>query len=118
MTAERNFYIRQGDTFTHTIILWEGVSEVDGSKIALDLSGYTIASQIREAGEDFFSDSGALLAEFDHSVEGNVITTVLSSAQTALIPPGKHWYDVQIDDGQEVLTCLHGVVAVVPAVAV
>lgn len=118
MTAERNFYIRQGDTFTHTVILWDGIDEQTGEKIPLDLTGYTVESQIREAGEDLLSDAGPLLANFEYSLEGNVITTTLSSEQTADIPPGKHWYDVQLDDGQLIFTCLHGIVSVVPAVAV
>lgn len=120
MAAERNFYIRQGDTFTHTLIVWDGVDPVTQEKIPLDLEGLgaVVTSEIREAGETPLSDSGELLATFDAAspVENTVVLS-LDSETSATIPPGKHWYDVQVVTSSK-QTFLSGTVIVLPAVAV
>lgn len=120
MAAERNFYIRQGDTFTHTLVVWNGVDPVTNQKIPLDLEslGAQVSSEIRRAGETPLSDSGDLLATFTvQNPVGNSVVLKLDSEESAGIPPGKHWYDIQvITDKTE--TYLSGIVIVLPAVAV
>jgi hypothetical protein len=124
MAAERNIFIRQGNTFTHAIILWDGV--VDGVKTPADLSGYTFASEIREAGETPFSNSGSLFynenetlsSTFESVIDGNQVIFTLSSERAEIIPPGRHWYDIQqIDDQDRQTTLLSGTVVVLPEIA-
>ena len=116
MTAKRNFYIRQGDTFTHTIIVWNGTDE-SGERVPVDLTDADIYSDIKAAGETPLSEPGSLLASFEASASGNVITLLLDSDTSAAIVPGKHWYDVEVilDKNK---TYLNGTVIVLPAVAV
>lgn len=116
MAAERNFYIRQGDTFTHTIVVWNGVDE-NGDKIPLDLTDAGVFSDIRVAGESPLSEPGAVLGSFIGSASGNIITLILSSTESATIPPGKHWYDIEVITNIR-KTYLSGTVIVIPAVAV
>jgi hypothetical protein len=70
----------------------------DGSGNAVDLSGDTVAAQVR-------TSAGALLATFTPSVAGNVVTLVLDHTATALLPPGALW-DCQRSDGSGLIQTL------------
>lgn len=125
MAAERNIYVRQGDTFTHSLILWDGYDE-SGNKIPLDLDGFSFQSQIREAGEDGrFSDAGEMFAneeetifsEFETEILDNIVTCTLSSERSEIVPPGRHWYDIQAETPGGIVTYLYGTIIFLPRIA-
>jgi hypothetical protein len=119
MAAERNIYVRQGNTFTHSVVLWDGYDDL-GNKVPMELSEYTFASDIREAGEDGpLSEPGEeILASFSYSVDENIVTLTLSSEDSEEVPPGKHWYDIQSKNGDGIITTLlSGTIIFLPRVA-
>jgi hypothetical protein len=118
MAAERNIYVRQGDTFTHALILWDGY-DAGGSKIPADIDGYSFHSDIRRSGETHLSPAGdEVLASFSASVDANIVTLVLSSSDSNGVPPGRHWYDVEaISPEGKVFTYISGEIIFLPRVA-
>lgn len=119
MIATRDIYIRQGNTFTHKLVITNGTS-------AVDLSRSTFNSEIRTSGETSLSSTGDLFQNangtvfsvFDASVAGNVVTFTLPSNRSDIISPGKHKYDMQqIRPDGTVETLLSGEVVVMPKVS-
>jgi len=123
MAGVRNIHIRQGDTFTHFVDINFSLG------IPESIEDYEFESQVREAGYDPLSptSSGPPLAVFNISspeVSGNraKVACVLSHEQTSDIPPGKHWYDIQMleKDGEvegRLVTLLYGTIVVIPEIS-
>lgn len=119
LTANRNIAIRQGDTFTHSVVMnyLEGVPE--------DIGDYTFDSQVRESGRESLSPtpSGDPLASFSVSsaqVSGGKVTVVctLSHEASSSIPPGRHSYDLQQTSAAgKVTTLIYGSIIVVPEIS-
>ena len=119
MTANRNIIIRQGDTFTHSVVM----NSIEG--IPEDIADYVFESLVREAGYEELepTPSGAPLASFtvaEPTVSGNAVSVVCTLDYEASedIPPGKHWYDFQqTDDTGKIKTLLYGSIIVVPQIS-
>ena len=87
MATVANLYIDQG-SFYRTFIT---VSNTDGS--VLDLTGYTVASQMRKSYQT--SSSYNFTASISNPTQGRV-RIELSSEQSRVIPAGKYLYDLEI----------------------
>ena len=75
----------QGDTFIEPITLEDGEGD------ALDLTGYQFASQLRRT-----ADNG-LVADFNITVDGSIVTRTLSATVTATFD-GEYVHDFQWTD--------------------
>jgi len=114
----RNIYIRQGDTFSHSIVLNYKIP------VPSDIEDHFYQSQIREYGYDNVSNtpSGDPVATFsvsEQEVSGSTVrfTCSLSSADSDAVEPGKYLYDVQRVDGDgKIKTVLYGTVVVIPEI--
>jgi len=104
-----NLYIDQGSTYSNIIT----VASASGS--ALDLSGYTIASQMRK------SYGSSTYYTFTASVYDAAIGKVrlqLTSTQTSAIPAGRYLYDIEITNTSTSAKTriLEGIVIVTPEI--
>jgi hypothetical protein len=118
MAAERDIHVKQDNTFVHAIVIWDGLNE-QGQKVPSDLTGYKFFSDIKKAGSSRLSPAvGDVLGSFSVSIEDNIVTLTLSSEDSAQVPPGKHWYDIQsISPDGKVFTYLAGNITFLPGVA-
>lgn len=117
MPANVDLSIKQGDTFTLT------VNFTDGAGNNRDVTGLLYDAEIRRAGVSRLSPARELLAEFEVDYTdpaAGQITFVLQHYDSAAIPPGRHWYDIQeIDESTSpdiVFTPIGGSVTVAPDV--
>jgi len=91
-----NLVINTGTTFSQTFSL-----ESSDSSSALDLSGYTVAAQMRKhAG----SSSSTTFTANVVNVSTGQISIGLSSTTTADLKSGRYIYDVLISDNSGVVT--------------
>ena len=108
MATIRNLFIDGGTTYSNII----SVAGSTGS--ALNLTGYTVASQMRK------SYSSSLAYNFTASIydaEQGKIRLQLTSTQTEQIPAGRWLYDVEITSSSGTRTrVLEGIVTVTPEV--
>ena len=108
MATIANIFIDQGANYSNIIT----VSGTNGN--ALDLTGYTVASQMRKS----YSSSTAynLNAAVYNASLGQVRMT-LTAAQSEAIPPGRYLYDLEITSGSGAKTrVVEGVVVVTPQI--
>jgi hypothetical protein len=103
MAAIANLYVDQGTTFSTSVL----VTNDDGS--AFDLTGYTVAAQIRKS----YSSSTATVA--DPSTAGQ-INLSLTATQTGTLEEGRYVYDVEVTSGVTVTRVIEGLVTVSPQV--
>jgi len=108
MATIRNLFIDGGTTYSNII----SVSGSTGA--ALDLTGYTVASQMRK------SYSSSIAYNFTTSIYDAIqgkIRLQLTNTQTEQIPAGRWLYDVEITSPSGVRTrVLEGIVTVTPEV--
>jgi hypothetical protein len=107
MATKANLIIDQGTNFNTSIAL----TDVDGG--AIDLTGYTGASQMRKT----YSSSNS--RSFSVSLGGmsGTVGLQLTANQTANIEPGRYVYDVEITSSANVVTrIVEGIVTVTPGV--
>lgn len=97
-----DFTIEQGTTFTR-LVQWK-----DSSGDPVDLSGYTAAMKIRES-----YDSGTVLVSLATGSSGititaasGLLTIVISSTVTAALDFDRAVYDIELNDGSDVITRL------------
>lgn len=99
----------RGDSFTAEVTVWDD----EAKTVPTDFTGVDLAAQLRATPDD-----EEVLATFDLSVDGNVITLMLTPEQTAALPGSVAW-DVQADwdgDGVNVSTLLAGKLTIAPDV--
>tara|TARA_Y100001970_G_scaffold85173_1_gene107444 strand:- start:1630 stop:1971 length:342 start_codon:yes stop_codon:yes gene_type:complete len=91
-----NLVINTGATFSQTFTL-----EDSGSNSALNLTGYTVRSQMRKhpAAPTFTDLNAAVL-----NVNDGTVTVGLTTSQTADLSPGRHVYNVLITDSSNTTT--------------
>ena len=108
MASISNIFIDQGATFTTTVT----VTDANGD--AVNLSGYSVAAQIRKT---FLSSSAtAFTATISHASSGE-ITISLSPTQTTALEAGRFVYDVLITaSGGTKTRVVEGQVTVNPSV--
>ena len=108
MATVANIFIDQGSDYSNIIT----VAATNGQ--ALDLSGYTVASQIRKS----YTSTTAypFTASVYNAAQGKVRIT-LTAAQSELIPPGRYLYDLEITSSAGAKRrVIEGIVTVTPQI--
>lgn len=105
MAAISNLYIDAGSTFSAIITVR------DSSNTPIELSGYTVKSQIRKSyGSQVAYDFDATI--FDTST--GKVKLELSASQSSDIKPGRYIYDVKIYKNGEAYRVVEGLVIITP----
>ena len=108
MASISNIFIDQGATFTTTVT----VTDANGD--AVNLSGYSVAAQIRKT---FLSSSATAFTATISNASSGEITISLSPTQTAALEAGRFVYDVVITaSGGTKTRVVEGQVTVNPSV--
>ena len=103
MSSISNIFIDQGATFTTTVT----VSDANGD--AVNLSGYSVAAQIRKT---FLSSSATAFTASISNASAGEITISLTDSQTTSLESGRYVYDVVITLGDSKQTVVEGNVLV------
>ena len=108
MASISNIFIDQGATFTTTVT----VTDANGD--AVNLSGYSVAAQIRKS---FLSSTATAFTATISNASAGEITISLSPTQTAALEAGRFVYDVLITaSGGTKTRVVEGQVTVNPSV--
>jgi len=108
MASISNIFIDQGATFTTTVT----VTDANGD--AVNLSGYSVAAQIRKT---FLSSSATAFTATISNASSGEITISLSPTQTTALEAGRFVYDVLITaSGGTKTRVVEGQVTVNPSV--
>ncbi len=108
MASISNIFIDQGATFTTTVT----VTDANGD--AVNLSGYSVAAQIRKT---FLSSTATAFTASISNASSGEITISLSPTQTAALEAGRFVYDVVITaSGGTKTRVVEGQVTVNPSV--
>ena len=108
MASISNIFIDQGATFTTTVTV------TDSSGSAVNLSGYSVAAQIRKT---FLSASATAFTASISNASSGEITISLTPTQTAALEAGRFVYDVVITaSGGTKTRVVQGQVTVNPSV--
>ncbi len=108
MASISNIFIDQGATFTTTVT----VTDANGD--AVNLSGYSVAAQIRKT---FLSSTATAFTATISNASSGEITISLSPTQTAALEAGRFVYDVLITaSGGTKTRVVEGQVTVNPSV--
>lgn len=109
MASVSNLYIDQGSTYSNIITV------ASSTGTALDLTNYTVASQIRKS----YGSSTAynFTATVYNAIEGKV-RLQLTSTQASAIPAGRYLYDIEITNTttSAKTRILEGIVVVTPEI--
>lgn len=109
MASISNLYIDQGSTYSNIITV------ASSTGTALDLTNYTVASQIRKS----YGSSTAynFTASVYNAVEGKV-RLQLTSTESSAIPAGRYLYDIEITNTNTSAKTriLEGIVVVTPEI--
>lgn len=107
MAIKANLVIDQGASFSADIDL------VDSNDEIYDLTGYTVASQMRK---NYTSSAAVTFVCSTYGANGKIFLT-LTSDTTSNIEPGRYLYDVEITSPGGVKTrVVEGVVTVTPGI--
>jgi hypothetical protein len=106
MAIKANITIDQGTDFSTTI----SVTDEDG--VAVDLSGYTGAAQLRK----WYTSTNS--TSFDVTLSDSSVSLGLSSSITTNLAAGRYVYDVELTDtsANTISRILEGIVTVTPNV--
>ena len=108
MASISNIFIDQGATFTTTVTV------TDSNGDAVNLSGYSVAAQIRKT---FLSSSATAFTATISNASSGEITISLSPTQTTALEAGRFVYDVLITaSGGTKTRVVEGIVTVNPRV--
>ena len=108
MASISNIFIDQGATFTTTVT----VTDANGD--AVNLSGYSVAAQIRKT---FLSSTASAFTASISNASSGEITISLSPTQTTALEAGRFVYDVLITaSGGTKTRVVEGQVTVNPSV--
>jgi hypothetical protein len=109
MAVISNIFIDAGADFTTTVTV------TDSAGSAVDLTNYTLASQIRKTYES--STATVAFTTTKTAATSGQFTLSLNNTQTAAIPHGRYVYDAVITSGSSVKTrVVEGIVTVNPRV--
>ena len=106
MATTSNIFIDQGSNYSNIIT----VSGTNGA--ALNLTGYTVASQMRKS---YTSSTAYSLNPTIYNATGGQVRMILTAVQSAAIPPGRYLYDLEITSASGVKTRVVQGVATVTA---
>ena len=108
MASISNIFIDQGATFTTTVT----VTDANGD--AVNLSGYSVAAQIRKT---FLSSTSTAFTASISNASAGEITISLTDSQTTSLDAGRYVYDVLITaSGGTKTRVVEGQVTVNPSV--
>lgn len=108
MASTANIFIDQGSNYSNIVT----VSGTSGS--ALDLTGYTVASQMRKS---YTSSTAYSLNAVIYSAASGQVRMVLSATQSEAIPPGRYLYDLEIASPSGAKTrVVEGIATVTPQI--
>jgi len=108
MAIVSNLTVDQGADFSALVDITDSTGNI------LNLTGYTVAGQIRK---NYDSTSYTAFGATVSNATGGTITILLTDAQTRAMTPGRYVYDVEISSGGgEVTRVLEGQVEVTPEV--
>ena len=108
MASISNIFIDQGATFTTTVTV------TDSNGDAVNLSGYSVAAQIRKT---FLSFSATAFTASISNASSGEITISLTDTQTTALEAGRFVYDVLISaSGVTKCSVVEGQVTVNPSV--
>ena len=108
MAIINNIFIDQGTDFTMTVDVQNALGN------ALDLTGYTIAAQIRKT---YGSSNVTAVFTTAHNGANGQVTMSLPDATTAAIESGRYVYDLMIESGAgEKTRVIEGQATVTPGV--
>ena len=108
MASISNIFIDQGATFTTTVTV------TDSNGDAVNLSGYSVAAQIRKT---FLSSSATAFTASISNASAGEITISLTDSQTTSLEAGRYVYDVLITaSGGTKTRVVEGQVTVNPSV--
>ena len=109
MAVISNIFIDAGADYSTTVTV------TDSTGSAVDLTNYTIASQIRKTYES--ASATVAFTTTKTAATSGQFTLTLTNAQTAAIPHGRYVYDAVITSGSSVKTrVVEGIVTVNPRV--
>lgn len=108
MATIRNLTIDQGSTFSLSIELSDELGN------ALNLTGYTIAAQLRKSyGSTSYT---AFTTSAGNTPANGVLTLSLTSTQTSALRAGRYVYDIEIQNADGTTRVLEGIITVTPEV--
>lgn len=108
MATIANIFIDQGSNYSNIVT----VDAASGA--AIDLTGYTVASQMRKS---YGSSTAYNLNASIYSALAGKLRIQLSATQSEAIPPGRYLYDVEITSPAGVRTrVVEGVATVTPQI--
>jgi hypothetical protein len=103
-----NIFIDQGSNYSNIIT----VSGASGA--ALDLTGYTVASQMRKS---YTSSTAYSLNPTIYNAVSGQVRMILTSSQSEAIPPGRYLYDLEITSAGGTKTrVVEGVATITPQI--
>lgn len=107
MAIKGNIIVDQGATFQTSI------NVTDDDEVAINLTGYTAAAQMRK----HYTSSNSVSFTVSISPTLGIVTLSLSSNTTNALVPGRFVYDCELTDTNGVTTRLvEGIVTVTPGV--
>jgi hypothetical protein len=107
MAQIQNIYIDQGTTFSLSLVV------NDQSGDPKDLTGYTVAAQMRRS---YYTTTSTNFTAAVSLPEDGEVTISLTAVQTSAIKAGRYVYDIEITGDGETLRVLEGIVVINPEV--
>tara|TARA_E500000318_G_scaffold105256_1_gene111985 strand:+ start:45 stop:380 length:336 start_codon:yes stop_codon:yes gene_type:complete len=108
MAVYSNLTVDQGTDFTASV----DVTDTDGD--ALNLTGFTVAGQVRRS---YYSSTAITLTCAVSNATSGIITVSLSATQSDAMKPGRYVYDVEItNSGGTKTRVLEGQLEIMPGV--
>ena len=108
MAVYSNLTVDQGTDFTASV----DVTDTDGD--ALNLTGFTVAGQVRRS---YYSSTAVTLTCAVSNATSGIITVSLSATQSDAMKPGRYVYDVEItNSGGTKTRVLEGQLEIMPGV--
>lgn len=108
MATVANIFVDQGSDYSNIITVAASTGQ------ALDLSGYTVASQMRKSYTS--STSYPFTASIYNAAQGKV-RIQLTAVQSEAIPPGRYLYDLEVTSSSGAKKrVVEGIVTVTPQI--
>lgn len=108
MATQVNIFIDQGANYSNIVT----VAGTSGT--ALDLTGYTVASQMRKS---YTSSTAYSLNAVIYNASAGQVRLTLTADQSEAITPGRYLYDLEITSGSGAKTrVVEGIATVTPQI--
>jgi len=107
MAQIQNIYIDQGTTFSLSLTVNDQNGDIK------DLTGYTVAAQMRRS---YYTTTSTSFTAAVSLPEDGEVTISLTAVQTSAIKAGRYVYDIEITGDGETLRVLEGIVVINPEV--